>query len=113
MIYHITARAQWQAAQSEGLYQGDTLATQGFIHASDLHQVLGTANRFYAGQPNLVLLCVDPARLTPELRYEEADGQRFPHLYGPLNLDAVAQVLDFPPNADGTFTLPPQLDRPG
>jgi uncharacterized protein (DUF952 family) len=113
MILHITTRAQWEAAQAEGIYRGDTLATQGFIHASDPHQVLGVAHHIFAGQSGLVLLCIDPDRLTPELRYEDADGQRFPHLYGPLNLDAVTQALDFPPNPDGTFTLPPQIDRPG
>jgi uncharacterized protein (DUF952 family) len=113
MILHIATRSQWKAAQAEGLYRGDTLATEGFIHASEPHQVLRSANKFFAGQQDLVLLCIDPARLTVELRYEEAAGQLFPHLYGPLNLDAVTRVVDFPLNPDGTFTLPTEIDRPG
>jgi uncharacterized protein (DUF952 family) len=32
--------------------------------------------------------------------------ERFPHIYGPLNLDAVTQVLPFEPSDDGLFSLP-------
>ena len=113
MILHIATREQWEAAQLEGVYHGDTLATQGFIHTSEPHQVLGVANTLFAGQSGLVLLCIDPDRLTSELRYEVADGQRFPHLYGPLNLGAVVRVVDFRPGIDGAFTLPPEISRPG
>jgi uncharacterized protein (DUF952 family) len=68
-----------------------------------------TANRFFRGQPDLVLLMIDPAKLHADLRYEAADGDLFPHIYGPLNGDAVPDVLPFPPQADGTFMLPKLL----
>ena len=90
---------------------------QGFIHASTREQIVETANRFYAGQDGLVLLCIDPAQLTAPLRSEAASnaGHRegaglFPHIYGPLNLDAVTRVLDFPCGLDGRFALPSALD---
>jgi uncharacterized protein (DUF952 family) len=42
------------------------------------------------------------------LRYEEGEpGQLFPHLYGPLNLDAVTAALPFSSEPDGRFVLPP------
>lgn len=77
---------------------------------SNREQVLGTANRFYQGQTGLVLLVLDAAQLTAPLRFDEVpDHGTFPHLYGPLNLDAVRAVVPFPPQADGSFVLPEGL----
>ncbi|MEI7770765.1 MAG: DUF952 domain-containing protein [Chloroflexales bacterium] len=107
MIYHITARAAWESAQAAGAYAADSLASEGFIHCSTGAQVLGTAARFFAGRRDLVLLAIDPALLTAELRYEEGEpGVLFPHLYGPLELRAVAAVYTLAPAADGSFALP-------
>jgi uncharacterized protein (DUF952 family) len=72
------------------------------------HQVVKVANARYAGVSDLVLLCIDPVRLDAPLRYEIGDpgsDERFPHLYGDLELDAVVSVLDFPEAATG-FELP-------
>lgn len=102
-IAHLCPAADWQAAQSAGVYRGDTLASQGFIHFSGPGQVLDVANTFYAGREDLVVLWVDPARLQAELRWEFSDGQLFPHLYGPLNLDAVSSAPPCPPGPDGSF----------
>jgi uncharacterized protein (DUF952 family) len=107
LIFHITPRQQWEA--STDTYRGDTLETDGFIHCSELRQVVTVAIRFYAGQSGLVLLCIDVDRLKPELRYEAADGDEFPHLYGALNLDAIVRVVDFEPSPTG-FELPPELE---
>lgn len=112
MILHITSRAAWEAAQSIGHYQSDSLATEGFIHCSTVQQVLGPANTLYAGQQNLVLLGIDPALVQAPLVYEDCyeSGQRFPHIYGSLNLNAVVKVVDFPPNPNGTFSLPDGME---
>jgi uncharacterized protein (DUF952 family) len=107
-ILHITQRQQWESAKVIGSYRGDTLDTDGFIHCSTLRQVVAVANRFYGGQMDLVLLVVDAGRLQSPLRYEAADGDEFPHLYGALNLDAVIQAIDFEPTAQG-FSLPIEL----
>lgn len=109
-IYHIASESAWTTATAAGVYRADSLASEGFIHLSTSAQILATANRFYHGQPGLLLLAVDTQRLIAELRYEESEpGQRFPHLYGPLNLDAVRAAHAFPPKADGSFALPPGL----
>jgi uncharacterized protein (DUF952 family) len=107
MIYHITTRADWEAARAVGAYAADSLASEGFIHCSTGAQVPGTAARFFAGRRDLVLLTIDPARLAAELRYEEGEpGVLFPHLYGPLGLDAVVGAYPFAPAEDGSFALP-------
>jgi uncharacterized protein (DUF952 family) len=83
------------------------MEVEGFIHCSRPDQVLEVANRFYAGAVGLVLLWIDPLKLTSEIRWEAADGDVFPHVYGPLNLDAITWVDDFQPDANGVFcTLP-------
>ena len=103
MIFHITTRAEWDAAVRDGEYTAPSLATEGFIHLSNRHQVAGVANAVYRGVPDLVLLCVDPERLAAPLRYEPGEhaDERFPHLYGPLELSAVSDVLPFPEGPDG------------
>lgn len=109
-ILHITSRAGWVASQPSGSYTPESFEREGFIHCSKQGQVLRVANKFYGGQHGLVLLVIDPARLGPELRWEpgtDASDELFPHLYGPLNLEAVTQVLEFEPDAQGHFTRLP------
>ena len=98
-IYHLALASDWVAAQPAGDYRistlGRTLEQEGFIHASRADQWRATKQRFYADVPeDLVLLEIDPDRLTCELRIDrvEAADDSFPHLYGPLNLDAVVEV---------------------
>jgi uncharacterized protein (DUF952 family) len=114
-IYHIATHEAALAAQNSGEYRAQSLSDQGFIHFSGAHQVLGVAEKFYAGQHGLVLLAVDTSRLKAELKYELADDpapaadRLFPHLYGPLNFDAVTAIYSFEPDAGGRFSLPAEL----
>lgn len=106
-LLHIVARAAWEEAVRAGGYRPASLASEGFIHFSTPAQVVATAERFYAGVRGLVLLKVDPARLSAELRWEEVPGHgTFPHLYGTLEPEAVTAVLPFEPGPDGRFELP-------
>jgi uncharacterized protein (DUF952 family) len=107
LILHITTRRAWAEAQRRGSYRTESFKHDGFIHFSTPVQVVAVANFLYRGRRDLVLLCVRPENLTAELRYEALGTPApYPHLYGPLNLSAVAGVVDFPPRADGTFELP-------
>lgn len=112
MIYHILTTADWRSAYARGHYSPPSLATEGFIHFSQAHQVLAVANAFYREVEDLVLLAVDPARLTAPLRYEPPahlgpapedwkDEDLFPHLYGPLNLEAIVMVWPLLRGEDG------------
>ena len=105
-ILHITTAAAWAAAQREGVYRTSTLEDEGFIHLSKPDQLTEVADFLYRRRTDLVLLCVNPERLAAELRYEALTTDRpFPHLYGPLNLDAVVRIIPFPPLPNGTFQL--------
>lgn len=125
MILHITSRVEWQAAQTRGDYRAPSLETEGFIHLSTVKQVLHVANAFYRGQSGLALLVVDETRISlsevegrSRVKWEAPAGvpasgisqdDKFPHVYGPLNLDAVVDVLDFNPDDNGNFQLPESL----
>jgi len=94
----------------EGAYRGDTLDSQGFIHCSTSQQVIRVANALYCAQRGLVLLCIDTIRVQSEIKYENAGSEElYPHIYGPLNVDAVVQVLNFEPTEDGKFVLPREI----
>ncbi|MGB8413381.1 MAG: DUF952 domain-containing protein [Candidatus Binatus sp.] len=109
---HIVKRIEWARAVARGTYAPASLRAQGFIHCSTVAQVVDTANRFYRGHHGLVVLCIDESRLKAELKYEAAAGELFPHLYGELNVDAVARVVELPCEADGSFRLPAALPSP-
>ncbi|MDP2673492.1 MAG: DUF952 domain-containing protein [Dehalococcoidia bacterium] len=107
LILHITRRGDWEQAKSVRLYRGDTLDSVGFIHCSTENQVLTVANTSFRGQRDLLLLCIDLDKVGSEVRFEgPSAGELFPHIYGPLNLDAIVNVLEFTPGKDGTFQLP-------
>ena len=107
MIYHIVSKSDWEAVGESVYYRGDTLDTEGFIHCSTIEQVLDTANFLFKEREDLVLLQIDESKLRSPLKYEDAgDGRLFPHINGPMEVDAVVAVADFPPNPDGSFELP-------
>ena len=122
-IVHLASNDAWLAAVGpaglwrgkQGEYHADSLSTEGFIHCSTRSQIVGVANTFYHGQHGLVLLVINPDKLDSEVKWEPPaepeptharEGELFPHVYGPINLGAVTNVIPFEPDADGNFTLP-------
>jgi uncharacterized protein (DUF952 family) len=116
MIYHITSRSAWSDARERGDYRAESLESEGFIHCSTEAQVVPVAHKFYVGQDNLLLLVIEPALLSSDLKWEPPagggpppgvpEGDLFPHIYGPINLDAVVNVFDLESNPDGQFKFP-------
>lgn len=100
-IFHIALPEQWTDALESGAYswstRGRTLEEEGFLHAADAEQVEGVRRSFYADLGGLLLLTIDTGRLTSPWQYDEVDDQRFPHIYGPLNTDAVVDVAPLIP----------------
>ena len=110
-LFHLSDEAEWTTALAEGAFTGSTrgrtLADEGFIHCSFAHQVETVANLFYGGVDGLVLLTIDPERVQAPIRYDPAEnGEEFPHIYGPLNIDAVIAVQPFRAGPDGRFHFP-------
>jgi len=110
-VYKILAEAALDAAKSEGRFlgTGDDLR-DGFIHLSAVHQVAGTLAKYYAGEEDLLLVALDPDRLGENLKWEPSrGGDLFPHLYGPLPLDAILSVERLELDDDNHHILPQGL----
>ncbi len=109
IIYHIAYSADWEKAESEGTYttstKGRTLAEQGYIHAGDAPRVAPVANLFYAEDDGLVVLVIDTDRLASPVKYDPAPGweEPLPHIYGPINPDAVIELRPLDRGEDGKF----------
>ncbi|HVT25382.1 MAG TPA: DUF952 domain-containing protein [Rhizomicrobium sp.] len=108
LIFKICPRAEWEKPEHIHAYQGSEKdRADGFLHFSTADQLMGTLTKYYADTNDLLLVAVNPKALGPELKYEPSrDGALFPHLYAPLNYDAVAWVNKITRDATGQFVLP-------
>ena len=108
-IFHITTDAAWQAALAGGHgYSAPSLETEGFIHCSTPTQVAWVANgRFRGFSEPLVLLRLAPDALTAGLKWEASEPHMppFPHIYGPIDLGAVVEVIPYPEGPEGFAPL--------
>jgi uncharacterized protein (DUF952 family) len=111
-VYKIVSADLWQAAEDSGVFTGAGIdLSDGFIHLSTGAQARRTAQLYFTGHGNLVLVAVDGARLGEALKYEPSrDGDLFPHLYGPLPLAAVLSVRPLPVGGDGNHIFPEDVD---
>ena len=102
-VYKILSRAEWEAAEAEGVFKGSALDLKdGYIHLSSAAQAGETARLHFAGRADLVVLTLEADAFGPMLRWEPSrGGQLFPHLYAPLMTADVEAVRDLPLNAEG------------
>jgi uncharacterized protein (DUF952 family) len=107
-VYKICPEALWRDAESIGVFRGAPVdLADGYIHFSTAEQAVETAAKHFAGQDNLLLVQVDSAALGASLKWEPSrGGALFPHLYGDLDLAAVAKVYALPLGGDGRHVFP-------
>jgi uncharacterized protein (DUF952 family) len=108
VLVHLCPSDDWSAAQNLGELRPESLTSVGFIHLSTPQQVHLPANRLFGGRTDLVLLHIDPTHLDSPIRWElgvatDPESMVFPHLYGPLPVDAVIDVTSYLPDAEGEF----------
>ena len=112
MIYRITEQSDWLQTQRSGFFASDDLAAEGFIHSSELHQVLRTANKYYRGKGSLLLLEIDETLLGETVVREDLTGSGifFPHIYAPIPIHAIVRHFSFFADALTGFALPTELN---
>ena len=94
IIYHLTTEEEWQQAKEKGHYESASLAEEGFIHCSEERQIPGVLERYFLGKKHLIKLVIETDRLTSPLYFDWSPSieDTFPHVYGPINLDAVLKT---------------------
>lgn len=99
VIYHLTTVDEWERALDRGVYMPDAFEKEGFIHCSNENQLEGVIQRHFPNHTNLVKLVIDPSRVLQPIKYElnASKQDEYPHIYGPLNLEAVTQIIFLDP----------------
>lgn len=95
IIYHISTTSDWEKAKDQGYYEHPSLKDEGFIHCSQDHQLGPVLERYFEGQKDLVKLVIDTDKLTSKYVFDwsPSTADTFPHIYGPINLDAVIETI--------------------
>ena len=95
IIYHVTTASDWKEAKQKGFYETPSLQEEGFIHCSQPEQVAGVLERYFSGKTELVKLVIDTDKLTSQFIYDWSPSiaDTFPHVYGPINVEAVIEVV--------------------
>jgi uncharacterized protein (DUF952 family) len=106
-IYHLVTKEAWEQS-APGPYAPASLATEGFIHCSNRDQVARSANKFYRDAADLLVLVIDADRLSSPLKDEPGGpGELFPHIYGPINREAIVEVKTLSRDAAGLWAFQP------
>lgn len=104
IAYHLAPTETWERQRASGSYTPEAFGQDGFIHATNgLERLRWVANEFYTGdaRPQTVLV-LDVKSLASPMRYDD-DAELFPHIYGPLNADAVIAELPVRRGEGGSY----------
>jgi uncharacterized protein (DUF952 family) len=106
MIFHLVEPSYWQTFDKRDTYFSETFADEKFIHCCTIEQLSGVLKRFYKGAGTVLKLEIDEKKLSTELIYEAVpDGEKFPHIYGGINRDAVTEVEELIETSEGEYRL--------
>ncbi len=91
-IFHIVLPEVWAAFDTD-LYRAASLESEGFIHCSFAEQLDAVIERYYSGADEIVVLEIETDDLMSRVLNEPSTGNEiYPHIYGPINRDAVVAV---------------------
>jgi len=97
LIYHILLPETWKLVRGRSFYEAESFAAEGFIHCSYKDQLEGVLKRYYSDAGEVVVLTIDPAKLSSPLIVEPStNNELYPHIYGPIDLDAVVEAVTRP-----------------
>lgn len=97
MIIHITNKKSWQKSRVDGYYVPEYLNEEGYIPCARPAQLIEVIAHIFQGREDLLMLCIDEEKVEADIKYEDLydSGEKYPHIYGRLNLNAVLEVCNF------------------
>ena len=109
-IFKVIDKDEWQKAKQSGIYGGSEKDIKdGYIHFSEEQQVKETLNKYYKDKENLILLKVHTLNLEHLLWEQASNGDMYPHLYSPLDVNNVKDEFELILDKDGNHHLPKNL----
>lgn len=113
-IYLLLNPTDFDRAMAAGVWDPESRKVDGFIHASPVDQLTRVANKHYAKTDEVRVVILTADRVKAEIRWEPAsDGQLYPHVYGPINMDAAARSVVAKKGADGLYAISRQILQAG
>jgi uncharacterized protein (DUF952 family) len=111
MIYHFITQSNLSKYLSDSEFRLPSLESEGFIHCSTLDQVIAVANFLEPYSEEMQILEIDESKLRPEVKYEDAmnNGVLYPHVYGPINRDAIVAEFHLDWDGEDGYQLPEAL----
>ena len=108
---HLTPVESWERQRSGPTYVPEAFDDDGFVHTTvGAGPLLDVANAFYVSDARpYIALILDLSAIRAETRHDDASGL-YPHIYGPINVDAVAGYLIARRGTDGKFL---SFEHPG
>ncbi|MCM8530518.1 MAG: DUF952 domain-containing protein [Lentisphaeraceae bacterium] len=104
-IYLLSSRKEYDEAKDIGFLFRESLKIEGFIHASPKEQLNRVANKYYKETIKPLVIVVEQEKVSPEVKWESAAGSLYPHIYGPLNMDATVKDIPISLNSDGLYDI--------
>ena len=107
LIFHVVKKEDWKSQKKDSRYHPDSLDSEGFIHCASGNNIEDVTNRLYEGETNVLLIIINTTLVEPEIRYESSDDSdtKYPHIYGPLNMDAVVDKIELAAEDDGSYKI--------
>ena len=111
IIFHLAPADRWKAWPANEPYVPAEYAADGFVHCTEGEELmLHVANTIYREtQGEFVLLVIAVERLIAPVRWEHPAGDNlaplFPHVYGPINPEAIIEIRRVMRDIDGAFLL--------
>lgn len=110
IIYHLVPKRFYDKQTKNAVYLPKPFAQDGFIHCTkEASEMAKVANLFYKQKAGPhVYLYIDTRKLKAKVQYDDA-AQKFPHVYGGLNHDAIVAIKPAKRDADRNFLPPDKL----